>query len=170
MQKSFVIPSMAALILGLGVAACTKTADTDMTDTDTDMNDTDVDACANLCATYGAAVPQVASDITDAAATSAQFGDDFAPLVARGDEAVANFKTSLGNFISDAYGCSTDKYTGPTMQAAHAGMGITQSDYDDFVTLIAGVLTHDGVTEADVNNCFAPVLTDPTFSATIVGQ
>ena len=124
----------------------------------------------DICATYGAAVPQVASDITDAAATSAEFSDDFAPLVAEGTPAVDAFKTSLGNFISDAYGCSTGKYTGPAMASAHAGMGITQEEYDKFITLIAGVLTADGVTQDDVNYCFAPVLTDPTFAATIIGK
>lgn len=124
----------------------------------------------DVCATYGAAVPLVASQITDAAAADPQFEGFFAPLVAEGEEAVNDFKESLANFISDAYGCTEDEYDGPTMQEAHMGMNITQSQYDAFVALIAGILLDNGVPEDDVNLCFAPALTDPAFSATIVGQ
>jgi hypothetical protein len=56
------------------------------------------------------------------------------------------------------------------MITAHTGMGITQAQYDDFVTMIAGILATDGVPADDINNCFAPVLVDPAFSATIVGH
>src|SRR5262245_30925730 len=73
------------------------------TDTDTD---TDTDAC-DVCEDYSKAVPEVASDIVDAAAVDPEFSDFFAPLVAEGPKAIADFKISLANFISDAYGCST---------------------------------------------------------------
>jgi hypothetical protein len=124
----------------------------------------------DICATYGAAVPDVASMIVDMAATDPLFMDDFAPLVALGPDAVAAFKLSLANFISDAYGCTSGAYTGPTMEAAHAGMAITQEEYDAFLGLIVGVLSGAGVPDDDINLCFAPPLVDPTFAATIIGQ
>ncbi len=98
-----------------------------------------------LRADYGAAVPGVADEITNRAAADAQFAPFFAPLVAEGPAAVDAFKLSLANFISDTYGCTTGAYTGPTMADAHAGMNITQAQYDDFIGLIAGALTEAGV-------------------------
>jgi hypothetical protein len=124
----------------------------------------------DICATYGAAVPAVAGAIVDQAAADPEFSADFAPLVAQGTPAVDAFKTSLANFISDAYGCTTGAYTGPDMVTAHTGMAITQTEYDDFIALIAGVLSGAGVPDDDINYCFAPALVDPTFAATIVGQ
>jgi hemoglobin len=124
----------------------------------------------DICATYGPAVPTVAGAIVDQAAMDPEFADFFAPLVAEGDDAVQAFKDSLANFISDAYGCTEGAYTGPDMPTAHAGMGITQMQYDDFIGLIAGVLAGAGVPEDDINLCFAPPLVDPAFSAMIVGQ
>jgi hypothetical protein len=123
----------------------------------------------DICMTYGAAVPKVASDITDQAAADPMFMADFAPLVAEGAPAVQAFKDSLAAFISDAYGCSMGAYTGPTMQAAHAGLGITEDEYSAFITLIAGVLSANGVPDADINDCFAPPLVADEFRATIVG-
>ena len=123
----------------------------------------------DVCATYGAAVPAVAGAIVDAAAADPMFMDDFAGLVAAGPDAVEAFKTSLANFISDAYGCSEGLYTGPSMEGAHTGLGITQEEYDAFIGLIAGVLADAGVPEADINFCVAPPLVDPAFSSTIVG-
>jgi truncated hemoglobin YjbI len=124
----------------------------------------------DVCMTYGAAVPAVASKIVDDAAADPLFMADFAPLVAEGPAAVQAFKDSLANFISDAYGCTANAYTGPTMEAAHAGMGITQSEYDAFIGLIVNVLVGAGVPDDDINLCFAPPLVDPAFVATIVGQ
>ena len=156
----------------LALAGCPTAKDdsavitTDTTDTDTTMATCQTD----ICATYGSAVPLVAQQITEAAAADPEFAPFFAPLVAEGTPAVEAFEASLANFISDAYGCSTGLYTGPSMESAHAGMGITQAQYDDFITLIAGVLASDGVTADDINYCFAPPLVDPAFSATIVGM
>ena len=127
--------------------------------------------CAtDVCATYGAAVPAVAEAITMQAAADPQFMDDFAPLVAAGDDAVQAFIDSLANFISDAYGCTDGAYTGPSMEAAHTGMDITQDEYDAFLGLIVGILADAGVPEDDINFCFAPPLVDPAFVGTIVGQ
>ena len=131
---------------------------------------TPVACMTDICATYGAAVPKVASDITDKAAADPMFMADFAPLVAEGAPAVQAFKDSLTAFISDAYQCSTGMYTGPSMEEAHTGMGITQAEYDAFIGLIAGVLKDNGVPDADINNCFAPPLVDPAFANTIIGK
>lgn len=141
-------------------------------DGDGDPGDGDGDATCmtDVCATYGAAVPAVAGAIVDMAAADPLFMDDFAPLVAEGQPAVDAFKASLANFISDAYGCTTGAYTGPSMEAAHAGLGITQEEYDAFIGLIVGVLAGAGVPEADINLCFAPPLVDPAFTSTIIGQ
>ena len=124
----------------------------------------------DICATYGAAVPTVSEQIVMTAAADPMFMDDFAPLVAQGDDAVQAFIDSLAAFISDAYGCTDGAYTGPSMEAAHTGLDITQDEYDAFIVLIAGVLADAGVPEDDINLCFAPPLVDPAFVATIVGQ
>ena len=172
------------VLLGLGtLSACgdkeatdTGTATDGDADTDTDADaDTDTDADADtceidVCTKYGAAVPIAAGAITDAAVEDPLFAEDFAPLLAEGPAAVDAFKASLSNFITDAYGCTTGVYDGPTMEAAHAGMDITQAEYDAFVTLIAGELLTLGVTEDEVTYCFAPTLTDPAFANTIIGQ
>lgn len=123
----------------------------------------------DICATYGAAVPAVSEAIVMQAAADPLFMDDFAPLVAAGDEAVEEFIASLAAFISDASGCSEGAYTGPSMEAAHTGLDITQEEYDAFIGLIVGVLTDAGVPESDITACFAPPLVDPDFVATIVG-
>ncbi len=123
----------------------------------------------DVCATYGAAVPAVSEAIVMQAAADPLFMDDFAPLVAAGDEAVQAFIDSLAAFISDAYGCTEGAYTGPSMEAAHTGLDITQEEYDAFIGLIVGVLTDAGVPETDITACFAPPLVDPDFVATIVG-
>ncbi|MBL9102616.1 MAG: hypothetical protein JNL82_16845 [Myxococcales bacterium] len=135
-----------------------------------EMTTGDTACTVDICMTYGAAVPKVSSDITDQAAADPMFMADFAPLVAEGPAAVQAFKDSLAAFISDAYGCTAGAYTGPSMEAAHAGLGITQSEYDAFIGLIAGVLASNGVPDADIQNCFAPPLVDPAFASTIIGK
>lgn len=126
--------------------------------------------CATLCSTYGGAVPQVVDQIVADALADPDFVDDFQPLADQGDERVTLFKTNLTNFISDAYGCSTGKYTGPTMADAHVGQAITSEEYDAFVTLCAGSLVKSGVPQDYVEACFAPGLTDATLKASIVGK
>ncbi len=126
-------------------------------------------AC-DVCADYGAAVPTVAGNIVDTAAADPQFEADFAPLVAEGPAAVQAFKDSLASFISDAYGCTTGAYSGPSMEVAHAGLGITQDEYDAFVALCAGVLSDAGVPDDYIGACFAPGLTDPALVDSIVGK
>ncbi len=123
----------------------------------------------DICATYGAAVPAVSAEIVMQAAADPLFMDDFAPLVAAGDEAVQGFIDSLAAFISDAYACSEGAYTGPSMVDAHTGLDITQDEYDAFLGIIVGVLADAGVPETEITACFAPPLVDPAFVATIVG-
>ncbi len=138
----------------------------------TTSTSTGASACTiNVCTMYGAAVPQVASDIVDAAAANTEFQPFFANLGKPGHDTEAQLKTNLGDFVAVAYGCAAaSTYTGKSMMAAHAGLGITQKVYNDFITLIAGVLQKDGVAAADITNCFAPPLTASSFSSQIVGQ
>lgn len=165
------IPLLALPLFACGDKDDAAGGDTDGMDTDMPM-DTDTTAmyACNVCEDYGSAVPTVSEEITARAAADVQFGPFFAPLVAEGPEAVVAFEVSLANFISDAYGCTTGAYTGPSMEEAHAGMNITQAQYDDFIGLIAGVLTDAGVPVTYVNECFAPALVEPMFANTIIGQ
>jgi len=126
-------------------------------------------AC-NVCTVYGAAVPAVSGLIVDAAAASPDFGADFAYLASRGPDAISAFKTSLANFVSDAFGCTTGAYTGPDMVAVHTGMGITSEEYDQFVGLIANVMTQAGVSNEYLSTCFAPALTATPFKSQFVAQ
>lgn len=124
----------------------------------------------DVCKDYGAAVPAAVDEIVNQAAADPQFQADFAPLVAQGDAAVTAFKASLTAFVSDAYGCTTGTYEGPSMVEAHTGLDITQEEYDAFVGLIAGVLADAGVPDDYIGACFAPALTDPTFAADFIGK
>ena len=170
------------LLSSLGVLALLTACPGDSGETDTDAATTGTTAdttttpttgtpvMCDVCGDYGTAVAKVASDITDKAAMDPMFMTDFAPLVAEGAPAVDAFKASLAAFISDAYKCSSGSYTGPTMEEAHTGLGITQAEYDAFISLIVEVLTGAGVPDSDINLCFAPVLVDPAFAATIIGK
>lgn len=95
------------------------------------------------------------------------------------------FKAKLGAFLVWAYGGPShfqysdgNTYAGvQDMVAAHTGLGITQAQYDYFVSNIvvpalasSGVANGSGDSPNDVATCFAPVLTDPTFAASIVGH
>jgi truncated hemoglobin YjbI len=91
----------------------------------------------------------------------------------------ATFKGKLAAFLVYAYGgpdsiTYTDgkMYTGPQdMAAAHVGMAITNSQYDYFIAnMVVPALTDNGVTADDVSTCFAPIVTDATFKASIVGK
>ena len=89
------------------------------------------------------------------------------------------FKGNLAAFLVYAYGgpssiTYTDgkMYTGPQdMVAAHTGLGITSSQYDYFVAnIVVPALTSNGVPPGDVSSCFAPIVTDAAFKASIVGH
>ncbi|MEJ7601381.1 MAG: hypothetical protein WKG01_25990 [Kofleriaceae bacterium] len=92
---------------------------------------------------------------------------------------LATFKGKLAAFLVWAYGgpasiTYTDgkPYVGPQdMVIAHTGLGITSAQYDFFVAnIIVPALTNKGVTGDDLAMCFAPVVTAPTFKATMVGK
>ena len=105
---------------------------------------------------------------------NANVGNTFqTAVVNQGSAKIASFTAKLAAFLVKAYG-GPDTYTGlggRTMQAAHTGLAITSAQYDAFITLcVVPALTNAGVSVADITNCFAPVVTDPTFKASIVGQ
>ncbi|RKG98782.1 hypothetical protein D7V97_32540 [Corallococcus sp. CA053C] len=91
----------------------------------------------------------------------------------------ATFEGKLAAFLVYAYGgpesityADGKMYTGPqNMAAAHVGMAITASQYDYFIAnMVVPALTDNGVTAADVSSCFAPIVTDAAFKASIVGK
>ncbi|MBN8229788.1 hypothetical protein JYK02_19945 [Corallococcus macrosporus] len=91
----------------------------------------------------------------------------------------ATFEGKLAAFLVYAYGGPesiqyTDgkTYAGPqNMAAAHLGMAITNSQYDYFIAnMVVPALVDNGVTSADVSSCFAPIVTDAAFKASIVGK
>ncbi len=92
---------------------------------------------------------------------------------------LAMFKGNLAAFLVFAYGgpasiTYTDgkTYKGPQdMEKEHEGMAITNDQYDYFVSnIIVPALTGKGVKGDDVSSCFAPVVTDASFKASIVGK
>lgn len=91
----------------------------------------------------------------------------------------ATFEGKLAAFLVFAYGGPTSiTYTdGKTydgvqdMVAAHAGLAITSDQYDYFImNQVVPALTESGVTADDVSSCFAPIVVDPAFKASIVGK
>lgn len=91
----------------------------------------------------------------------------------------ATFKGKLAAFLVYAYGGPTSitytdgvAYSGlQDMVSAHTGLAITGSQYQYFVSnIVVPALTSSGVSVADVTSCFAPVVLDPTFQASIVGK
>ena len=91
----------------------------------------------------------------------------------------ATFKGRLAAFLVYAYGGPTSiMYTdGKTyagvqdMVGAHTGLAITSDQYDYFIsTVVVPALTANGVPTTDVSSCFAPVVTDAAFKASIVGH
>lgn len=126
----------------------------------------------DICGKYQNLMPIVVKEIVARASTDPQFEDDFAPLVAQGKEAVGAFEQSLADYLGNVvYGCpEAPPYDGPSMEKAHAGMAITQQEYDDFVALVAGVLEGEGVPNDTINTCFAPPLQDASLAGTIIGH
>ena len=130
--------------------------------------DCDTDICGPK---YAVIMPPVIKEIVAAASTDPAFEDDFAPLVAQGKEAVGAFEQSFANYLAHVYGCpDVPDYSGPTMEEAHAGMAITQQDYDDFVAIVASVLDDNDVPKETINTCFLPPLQDTSLAGQIIGQ
>jgi len=89
------------------------------------------------------------------------------------------FKGKLAAFLVYAYGGPTSitytdgvAYSGlQDMAAAHAGLGISSAQFDYFVAnIVVPALASSGVPTADISSCFAPVVIDPAFKASIVGK
>ena len=170
-RSGVVVTSLLAVIAASACGSSKKEETTTTTEPPVEETSEAAACGVDICATYGPAVPKVASDITDKAAADPQFAKFFEPLVKKGPDAIAAFKKRLADFIAVAYGCADPStYTGADMKTAHAGMGITSQQYDDFITLVAGVLAANGVPESDINACFAPPLVAPEFKAMIVEQ
>ncbi len=92
---------------------------------------------------------------------------------------LATFKGKLAAFLVFAYGgpasiTYTDgkSYVGPQdMVETHTGLNITAAQYDYFVaSIIVPALINKGVKSDDISSCFAPVVIDATFKASIVGR
>lgn len=99
----------------------------------------------------------------------------------------ATFKGKLAAFLVYAYGGPTEimytdgkMYSGlQDMTSAHTGLAITSTQFDYFISnIVVPSLTQNGVKAGaggsadpnDVSSCFAPVVTEAAFKATIVGQ
>jgi hypothetical protein len=160
-------PSKTTLFL-LALAACDGKGD----DSTGDPGNKLPEGCdVDICAKYVATMPLAIKQIVEQASTDPTFEDDFAPLVAKGKKAVGAFEQSLANYLGNLYGCAgAPEYDGPSMEDAHAGMNISQQEYDDFVALIASVLVDNGVPTDTINSCFAPPLQDASLASQIVGQ
>jgi hypothetical protein len=105
------------------------------------------------------------------AAPTDKLGDSFATFAGTATpEQLQVFQDHLAAFLVMVYG-GPKSYSGRTMEAAHAGLGITSDQYDYFVTeVVVPALAENGVPADDISNCFAPPVTDPAFKASIVGQ
>jgi hypothetical protein len=118
-------------------------------------------------------------------------GDSFTKIGSGNPASTADdlptFKGNLAAFLVYAYGgpgeityTDNKKYTGPQdMVESHTGLGITGAQYDYFVSnIVVPALTKNGVKAGkggaadpnDVSSCFAPILVDAAFKASIVGQ
>ena len=95
-------------------------------------------------------------------------------------DALPAFKGKLAAFLGYAYGgpdstTYTDGvlYAGKTqdMVAEHTGLNITSAQFDYFIAMIVvPSLLAKNVSMDDVTSCFAPVVTDASFKASIVGH
>lgn len=144
----------------------------------------------NAWDTYGASAfvavnesifSHVQSEITANGTTN--LGDSFTKIGSGNppstSDDLATFKGNLAAFLVYAYGGPTSitytdgkTYNGPQdMVAAHTGLNITSAQYDYFIAnVVVPALTDNGVPSGDVSSCFAPVVTDPAFKASIVGH
>jgi hemoglobin len=71
-------------------------------------------------------------------------------------EGVARFKQSLVDFISEATGGPL-KYKGKDMKSAHAGMKITEKEFDALAKVLADVLDKNKVAKADADDLMKAV-------------
>jgi len=114
---------------------------------------------------------------------TANLGDSFNKIgtgnpASTADDA-ATFEGKLAAFLVFAYGgpdsivyTDGNTYEGPQdMVAAHTGLNITSDQYDYFIAnVVVPSLTQAGVPMSDITSCFAPIVTDASFKASIVGR
>jgi hypothetical protein len=153
------------LVWTLGLAGCGDDA--------APGNDAGSTCSSDMYDTYGqagfeAVVDEILVNIgTVSAMNPSPIGDSFKGLTPTQVAAVEN---DLLDFLIFVYG-GPNNYGGRTMEAAHAGLGITQAEYDAFVSMvIVPALTDSGVSEAHITECFAPPVVAPDFVASIVGR
>jgi hypothetical protein len=184
------LPIIAASLISLFSLACSSDDNKTTTATGPGAALKCTSSGKNAFDTYGATAfvavnesifANVGTEITANGTTN--LGDSFTKIgsgtpVSTVDQA-ATFKGKLAAFLVYAYGGPTSikytdgiTYTGPQdMVSAHVGLGITSSQYDYFIAnSVVPALTTNGVPTNDVSSCFAPVVTDPTFKASIVGK
>ncbi len=95
------------------------------------------------------AITAVVNDFVGRCATDARISAFFKPDLADAKR-LARFKTNLVNQICEAAG-GPCKYTGKSMKAAHAGMGVSGADFGALVEDLVASLDKLGVKEADKN-------------------
>jgi len=92
---------------------------------------------------------------------------------------LATFEGRLAAFLVWAYGGPSEitytdgkMYSGLiNMTAAHTGLNITMDQYNYFIAnIVVPALSTNGVPMGDITSCFAPVVTNATFVASIVGH
>lgn len=100
---------------------------------------------------------------------------------------LAVFEAKVAAYFVWAYGGPTEitytdgaVYRGPQdMTAAHAGLNITSAQYDYFATsIVVPALISVGIKHGaggpkdpdDISSCFAPVVTDAAYKASMVGK
>lgn len=96
-------------------------------------------------------------------------GSSFQTKIAQATpERQKEFIGHLLSFLEAAYG-STTPYTGPDMVSSHKNLAITRAQYSYFISdVVVPALKNSGVDPNDINNCFAPVVTDTAFVKTVV--
>jgi hypothetical protein len=171
-------PSIIALTV-LSMAACGSD----------DAKTATAPGAALKCASSGKNAWETYGATAFVAVNKAIFAEVGTELNARGDANLGNsfagvkdfpkFEGRLAAFLVFAYGGPTSitytdgvKYDGiQDMEEAHAGLGITAAQYDYFVAnIIVPALTKSGVPMGDISSCFAPIVVDAKFKASIVGQ
>lgn len=110
---------------------------------------------------------EILANIGDVSAMNpSPIGDSFVGL---SQTDVERIEANLLDFLIFVYGGPAN-YQGATMEEAHTGLDITSEQYDAFVGMvIVPALQTVGVEDADITDCFAPPVTDPSFKASMVG-
>jgi len=186
---SKLLPVLAVSVLGLCGVACTDDDKTPVSAapgaalkcTSSGKDAFDTYGASAFVAVNEAIVANVFAEL--GANGTANLGDSFSKIGTGVPpstiDPAATFKGKLAAFLVYAYGGPTSitytdgvTYSGlQDMTTAHAGLAITASQYSYFVSnMVVPALTSSGVSSADVTSCFAPVVSDPTFMASIVGK